>query len=48
VALTSTGRLPALDLVNSGTVRPEMLVGEAGAEAIAQARATALGSGGEA
>ncbi len=40
--LTSTGRLPALDLVGSGTLRPELLVGEAGAEAIAQARATAL------
>jgi transcription termination factor Rho len=45
VGLTSTGRLPALDLVNSGTLRPELLVGEAGAEAIAQARATALGAG---
>ena len=43
VALTSTGRLPALDLVASGTVRPELLVGEAGASAIAQARADALG-----
>ncbi len=42
-ALTSTGRLPALDLVGSGTLRPELLVGEAGAEAIASARAAALG-----
>lgn len=42
VALTSTGRLPALDLVASGTVRPELLVGDAGAAAIAQARADAL------
>ena len=42
-ALTSTGRFPALDLVASGTVRPELLVGDAGAEAIAQARAAALG-----
>jgi transcription termination factor Rho len=42
VLLTSTGRLPALDLVLSGTVRPELLVGEAGASAIAQARADAL------
>jgi transcription termination factor Rho len=42
VALTSTGRLPALDLVASGTLRPELLVGTAGAEAIAQARAEAL------
>jgi transcription termination factor Rho len=41
-ALTSTGRLPALDLVNSGTLRPELLVGAAGAEAIAQARAEAV------
>jgi transcription termination factor Rho len=42
VTLTSTGRLPALDLVASGTLRPELLVGTAGAEAIAQARAEAL------
>jgi transcription termination factor Rho len=42
VALTSTGRLPALDLVASGTLRPELLVGTAGALAIAQARAEAL------
>jgi transcription termination factor Rho len=41
--LTSTGRFPALDLVASGSLRPELLVGEAGAEAIAQARAEALG-----
>ncbi len=41
--LASTGRLPALDLVGSGTLRPELLVGEAGAEAIASARAEALG-----
>ena len=43
VALTSTRRFPALDLVASGTMRPELLVGEAGADAIAQARAQALG-----
>lgn len=43
VALASTGRLPALDLGASGTIRPELLVGEAGATAIAQARAEALG-----
>jgi transcription termination factor Rho len=43
VALTSTGRLPALDLVASGTIRPELLVGEAGATAIAQARLEAIG-----
>ena len=40
--LTGSGRLPALDLVASGTVRPELLVGEAGASAIAAARASAL------
>jgi transcription termination factor Rho len=40
--LTRTGRFPALDLANSGTMQPERLVGEAGADAIAQARATAL------
>ncbi len=44
VNLAATGRLPALDLVASGTVRPELLVGDAGAEAIAQARASALGA----
>jgi transcription termination factor Rho len=42
-ALTSTGRFPALDLVASGTLRPQLLVGDAGADAIAQARAAALG-----
>jgi transcription termination factor Rho len=42
VALTSTGRLPALDLVSSGTVKPELLVGEDGAQAITKARAKAL------
>jgi transcription termination factor Rho len=41
--LASVGRYPALDLVNSGTLRPELLVGEAGAKAIAEARAEALG-----
>jgi transcription termination factor Rho len=39
VALVSIGRFPALDLVASGTLRPELLVGEAGAEAIARTRA---------
>lgn len=43
VNLTATGRLPALDLVASGTIRPDLLVGDAGAEAIAKARAEALG-----
>ena len=42
-ALTSTGRYPSVDLVASGTLRPELLVGDAGADAIAQARAAALG-----
>jgi transcription termination factor Rho len=41
-ALTQTGRFPALDLVASGTLRPELLVGEGGAEEIARARAKAL------
>jgi transcription termination factor Rho len=38
----AAGRLPALDLVASGTMRPELLVGEAGAEAIADAHRDAL------
>lgn len=42
-ALASTARFPSLDLVASGTLRPELLVGDAGAEAIASARASALG-----
>ncbi len=41
VALTSTGRQPILDLVASGTIRPELLVGEDGAKAITRARASA-------
>lgn len=41
VALTSVGRLPALDLMASGTLRAELLVGEDGAQAITQARAAA-------
>ncbi len=40
--LASTGRFPALDLIASGTLRPELLVGEAGAEAIARARMEAV------
>jgi transcription termination factor Rho len=39
--LTATGRFPALDIVASGTLRPELLVGEAGASAIARAREAA-------
>ncbi|HWX98051.1 MAG TPA: Rho termination factor N-terminal domain-containing protein [Solirubrobacteraceae bacterium] len=42
VALTSTGRQPILDLVASGTLKPELLVGEDGAGAITRARAAAL------
>jgi transcription termination factor Rho len=45
LALTSTGRQPIIDLVNSGTLKPELLVGEDGARAITQARATALDAG---
>ena len=40
--LAQAGRFPALDLAASGTIRPDLLVGEAGAEAIARARADAL------
>jgi transcription termination factor Rho len=43
VALASIGRFPALDLTISGTIRPELLVGDAGAEAIARTRAEAAG-----
>lgn len=41
-ALTGAGRFPAIDLVQSGTLRPELLVGEEGAAAIAGARAEVL------
>jgi len=40
--LASTGRFPALNLALSGTIRAELLVGEAGAKAIAKERAKAL------
>jgi transcription termination factor Rho len=40
--LTSTGAQPILDLANSGTLKPELLVGEDGAEAITKARAAAV------
>ena len=40
-ALAGARRFPALDLLASGTLRPELLVGEAGADAIARARAEA-------
>src|SRR5829696_7190504 len=39
--MTALGRFPALDLTRSGTLRPDLLVGEAGAQAIAKARAEA-------
>jgi transcription termination factor Rho len=39
--LTALRRFPALDLAGSGTLRPDALVGDAGAEAIAKARAEA-------
>jgi transcription termination factor Rho len=41
-ALTATRRFPALDLSASWTMRAELLVGDAGAEAIARTRAEAL------
>jgi transcription termination factor Rho len=40
--LARAGRFPALDLAASWTLRPELLVGEAGAEAVARARAEAI------
>ena len=45
-ALTSTGRQPILDLINSGTLRPELLVGDDGAQAITKARAAAVEAAG--
>jgi transcription termination factor Rho len=41
VGLASIGRFPALDILGSGTLRPELLVGQAGAEAITRTRAEA-------
>jgi transcription termination factor Rho len=41
-SLASTGRFPAVDLASSWTMRAELLVGEAGAEAIVRTRAEAL------
>jgi transcription termination factor Rho len=38
VGQAAVGRFPALDLAHSGTLRPDRLVGDAGAEAIAKAR----------
>ncbi len=43
-ARTSTGREPILDIVHSGTLKPELLVGERGAQAIVKERAAALAS----
>jgi transcription termination factor Rho len=42
LGLASTNRFPALDVVASGTLKPELLVGDKAAEAIAKARADAL------
>ncbi len=39
--LAGTGKLPALDLVHSGTLKPELLVGDDGAAEIVRARASA-------
>ena len=41
-ALTASGRIPALDLTASATLRSELLVGEKGAAAIADARSSAI------
>jgi transcription termination factor Rho len=41
-SLVALGRFPALDLAGSGVLRPDLLVGDAGADAIAKARADAL------
>jgi transcription termination factor Rho len=40
-ALAMSGRFPAVDLLSSGTVRPELLVGAKGAQAIAKERTKA-------
>ncbi|MFL5819127.1 MAG: Rho termination factor N-terminal domain-containing protein [Solirubrobacteraceae bacterium] len=42
--LAAARRFPSIDVAGSGTMRPELLVGEAGAEEIARARAQASGS----
>lgn len=42
--LAGARRFPAIDVSASGTLRPELLVGEAGAEAIARTRGELLGS----
>jgi transcription termination factor Rho len=43
--LTQLRRFPALNLVATATMRPELLVGEEGAEKIARARSEALAAG---
>ncbi len=40
VGLASSGKYPAIDVMASGTLRPELLVGEEGARAIRRAHAT--------
>jgi transcription termination factor Rho len=40
VALASSGRFPAIDVMASGTLRPELLVGEEGAREIMRAHAS--------
>jgi transcription termination factor Rho len=40
-ALATSGRYPAVDLLSSGTLRPELLVGAKGAQAIAKERVKA-------
>jgi transcription termination factor Rho len=42
--MASTGRFPAVDLLGSWTIRAELLVGDAGAEAIVRARLEAAGA----
>ncbi len=44
--LASTGQQPILDLAASGTLKPELLVGDEGAEAITRARAVAVEAAG--
>jgi transcription termination factor Rho len=41
-ALASTGRQPILDLINSSTLKLELLVGDDGAKAVTKARAAAV------
>jgi transcription termination factor Rho len=45
-ALTGAGRFPALDLLASGTLKPELLVGEAGAAEITKTRADVMNGDG--